>query len=248
MKNRNLFILVNFIILLIFFGALATGAQPLLDQPMIQKGELRAGELLEYSVKVKGIPAGTQVWQVNAKRYLNGHEVYHVKSTSKTNPFFKIFYAFDDQSESFIRRNNFSPIRYERNLIDGKYRGNTAIEFDQIKNVANVVKDKRRHEINVPKGVQDELSMIYLLRTREMKVGESYEFDALMGTKTMEVEVVVLRTEKIKTVLGTIKTIVIKTIPRNATIWITDDLARIPVKIEANTKLGKLVAHLNSIN
>ncbi len=248
MKNRKFFLLGNLLIVLfIFFVASVSGAQPLLDQPVVQGGTIRPGEALEYTVKIKGIPAGTQVWQVSDKSYLNGQEVYHVKSTSKVNSFFNVFYAFDDRSESFIRSRDFSPVRYSRRIVDGKYRGYTSIDFDLTNGVASVEKDKKHQEVDIPEGIQDELSMIYLLRTREMEVGESYEFDALVGSKTTEVEVSVLRTEKIKTILGTLKTIVVRTIPKDITIWLTNDSDRIPVKIEASTKIGRLVANLNSI-
>lgn len=249
MKNRKLFLLGNLLIILfILFVASALGAQPLFDQPVVRGGTIRTGEALEYTVKIKGIPAGTQIWQVSDKSYLNGQEVYHVKSTSRANSFFSVFYAFDDRSESFIRSRDFSPVRYSRRIVDGKYRGYISINFDLTNGVASVERDKKHQKVDIPKGTQDELSMLYLLRTRELEVGESYEFDALVGAKATEVEVSVLRTEKIKTIFGTLKTIVVKAIPRNITIWLTDDFERIPVKIEASTKLGRLVANLNSVH
>ena len=89
--------------------------------------------------------------------------------------------------------------------------------------------------------------MLYLLRTKELEVGQGYKFPALVGSKAIEVDIVVLRIEELKTVLGTLKTIVVKTIQKDITMWLTRDAARIPVRIEARTKLGKLVSDLKTV-
>lgn len=247
-NNMRYFLSLNsFLFILILFGSSVSGAQPLIDQPFIDGGGIRPGESIEYNVRIKGIPAGTQVLKVNQKMVLNGKEVYHVESLSKTNSVFSVFYTFDDRSQSFINSKDFSPVHYERTILDGKYKGNLAIDFDLIKNVAKVEKNKKSTEVQVPRGTQDELSMIYLLRTKELEVGEEYEFNTLVGNRSTKVEVSVMRTEQLRTVLGTLKTIVVRTVPRDITVWFTHDSARIPVKMEANTKIGKLVANIKSI-
>jgi hypothetical protein len=243
----SLRLFVSILLLLVCFGIPVSSAQPLLDQPTIENGSFRSGEVLKYSVKVRGIPAGTQTMQVNGKRLLNGYEVYHVESVSKASSFFNIFYSFSSRSESFIHSKKFHPLLYRKKIRDGGYRGSTAVDFDQANQVAKVVKDKKRTELHVPAGIQDELSMIYLLRTKEIEVGQKYEFPALIGTKALEANVVVLRTEKLKTALGTLKTIVVKAIPKDITMWLTNDSARIPVRIEASTKVGRLVSNLEEM-
>jgi len=235
------------LILLLCFVVTVSSAQPLLDQPTIEDGSLRSGEVLEYSAKVRGIPAGTQIMQVKGKTSLDGYEVYHVESIARAAKLFSIFYPFSNQSESFISSKDFHPLHYKKKIVDGKYRGNIAVYFDQVNQVARIVKDQKQTKLNVPAGIQDELSIIYLLRTKEMEVGQSYEFPALIGTEALNASVKVLRTEKLKTALGTLKTIVVKAIPRDITIWLTHDSARIPVKIEASTKIGKLVFKLKEM-
>lgn len=247
---RNIRILVSgklVCFLLICFGTSVSGAQPLLDQPTIESNPFRSGEVLEYSVKIRGVPAGTQIFQVNGKEVLDGYEVYHVKSSSKANSFFNVFYPFSDRSESFIHSKNLHPVYYGRRIRDGGYSGSTAIDFDPVKQVAKVVKDRKLTKLHVPSGIQDELSMIYLLRTKEMEVGKKYEFPAIVGTKALKVGVTVLRIEELKTALGTLKTIVVKAIPKDITMWMTNDAARIPVRIEASTKIGKLVCDLKEM-
>ena len=238
---------VSILLLLICFGTSVSTAQPLLDQPTIKDGSPRSGEVLKYSVRVRGIPAGTQIMRVNGKKSLNGYEVYHVESISKASSFFNIFYPFNDRSESFIHSKNHHPLRYRRKIRDGGYRGSIAMDFDPVNQVARIVKDRKRTELHVSTGIQDELSMIYLLRTKDIEVGRKYEFPALVGTKTLKASVAVLRIEELKTALGTLKTIVVKAIPKDITMWLTNDAARVPVRIEANTKIGKLVSNLEEM-
>ncbi len=249
MRNLRAIILVESIFFLIFcLGTSVSGALPLLDQPTIPGCSIRPGEVLEYKVKVRGITAGTQTLQVNGKKMLDGQEVYHVKSVSKARKFFSIFYKFDNRSESFILSEGLYPLHYTKHVKDGGYEGDIDVDFDLDRKTARIKKDRKYTEIRVPSGIQDELSMIYLLRTKEIKVGQKYQFSVLTGTKITETIVSVLRTEKLKTVLGTLDTIVIKTNPKSITIWLTNDAARIPVRMEASTKVGKLVSKLKAID
>ena len=71
---RTLILGKSVFLLLICFGTSVSGAQPLLDQPTIKDATLRPGEILEYSVKVRGIPAGTQTLQVKGKKQLDGYD------------------------------------------------------------------------------------------------------------------------------------------------------------------------------
>lgn len=247
MRQIRIIVFVTYtLIILIFLGTLVSGAQPLLEQPTIKRS-FRTGEILEYSVKVKGIPAGTQILQVKDGKVIAGREVYLIESRSSVNKLFNIIYPYSEQSESIILKDRFCPVYYKKNLRDGGYIGSTTINFDDTKQIARVEKDQKIREIKIPDGVQDELSMIYLLRTKNVRIGEEYEFPALIGTKTFNVEVTVLRSENIKTIFGNINTLVVKSSPREVTLWITNDESRIPVRLEVNTKLGKLVAELRNI-
>ena len=249
MRNTRTYILVIFVLLLLIcFGASVSGAQPLLEQPTVKHSNIRLGEVLKYNIKIRGIPAGTQTLRVNGKKLLHGYEVYHVESESKASKFFNIFYTFDDQSESFISIENLHPLRYQRKITDGGYQGSIFVDFDPVNRKARVLKNEERTELYVPEGIQDELSMIYLLRNKEIEVGRKYEFPALIGNKALKVGVSVLRTEKLETTFGTMKTIVLKTIPKDITMWLTHDSSRIPVKIEAQTKIGNLVSKLEEIH
>jgi len=248
MRNiKSLFLLKFMLILALCFGTSVCSAQPLIKQPPVSNSSIRSGEILEYSVKIKGIPAGDQTLQVKSKKLMSGHEVYHVRSESRVRKLFAVFYPFSNSSESFIQSKDLQPLHYTKRIKDGKYSGKIDIKFDWDNHVARIVKDQKKTEIHIPSDVQDELSMIYLLRTKELEVGQEYEFPVLTGNKTMETTVRVLRIERLNTILGSLDTIVVKSTPKDVTIWLTNDSARIPVKIEAATKIGKLVSKLKAV-
>ncbi len=249
MKSIRILILLKLIIILmVCFGVSASSAQPLINQPHLANSSIRQNEVLEYGIKVRGVPAGSQTLQVNGKKLLDGQEVYHLKSVSKIKRFFSVFYPFSNRSESFVQSDSLYPLHYTKKIRDGGYKGNIDVVFDWDNQVARIVKDQKKTEICILPGVQDELSMIYLLRIKELEVGQDYQFPFLSGDKTLKTTVEILRTERLKTVLGTLDTIVIKTNPKNITIWLTNDNLRIPVKIEARTKIGKLVSKLKAVH
>ena len=248
MRNIRSVVLVKFALLLVLcLETWASDVLPLLEQPSVPNYFIRPGEVLEYNVKIRGITAGTQTVQVDGKRMLDGQEVYHVRSVSKIRRLFKIFYPFSNRSESFIQSENLYPLRYAQQIRDGKYKGNINVNFDPDNQTARIVKDSKLTETDTPPGIQDELSMIYLFRTKEIEVGQKYQFSLLTGDKIMETTISVLRTEEIKTIFGVRDTIVIKTTPKDVTIWLTNNAVRVPVRIEAPTKIGKLVSKLKAM-
>jgi len=117
MKNIRTFALRKSVfILLVCLGTSVSGAQLLLDQPTMEASTPRAGEVLKYSAKLRGISAGTQIMQVSGKKLRDGHEVYHVESVSKAKRIFAIFYPFNNQSESFIQSKNLYPLHYKKRI------------------------------------------------------------------------------------------------------------------------------------
>ncbi len=77
--------------------------------------------------------------------------------------------------------------------------------------------------------------------------------DVFDSRKLWNVEVQVLRREKIKTKLGEFDTIVIKPLMKSegifnrkgdVYIWLTDDKKRVPVKLESKVAIGSITATL----
>jgi hypothetical protein len=87
----------------------------------------------------------------------------------------------------------------------------------------------------------------------KLEVGKSVFVDVFDSKKLWNVEVQVLRKEKISTILGEVETIVIKPLMKSEgifnrkgeiLIWLTDDQKRIPVKMNTKVVVGAITATL----
>ena len=103
--------------------------------------------------------------------------------------------------------------------------------------------------------VFDPLSVLYYVRTMKLETGKSAYVDIFDSKKLWNVEVQVLRREKISTILGEVETIVIKPLMKSegifnrkgeVLIWLTDDRKRIPVKMQTKVAVGSITATLVS--
>ncbi|MBC8230681.1 DUF3108 domain-containing protein [bacterium] len=221
---------------------------PLLAQNNIEPTPIRVGEVLTFSARIKRIPAGSQTMRVVEKTTLNGQSVYHLASAARTSRIFSWIYKFEDSRESYVTTRQFQPLRYVKNIVDKKYKANVEIDFDIASGKARLSKNQKElPELEAPIGIQDELSMLYLFRIKELEMGEIYTFPALIGTKVVDIQVKAVRREKSDTILGELETIVLRS-SHGYMVWLTDDERRIPVRIEADTKIGKLVGILKKVD
>jgi hypothetical protein len=221
----------------------------LLDAKDLEPFPVRVGEILTYTVKIAGISAGTQVTKVLEQTTLDGHDVYHLTSESRTNSLFAKFYHFRDSQESYITTNRLYPVRFTKNLEDRSYQARVKVSFFCDDGAAEYSKNEACKKIKVPTGTQDELSMVYFVRSKDLKVGRTYTFPVLIKDAVQDVVLTAYRREVMKTeVLGRVETIALRT-SHGYLIWLTNDERRLPVRIEAETRVGnKLVGTLKSVN
>ncbi len=242
----------------------------------ISPAPFQVGEKFTYKVKIRRLPAGKRTDLVVKKTQLNGKNVYHIRSEAKTHSIFRL-YHFRNQQETFLQRSTpltdmekestsstqkcsrlpgLSPVRFQNRIEDRKYRATVtanfgiddAIEYQKTSRLNPKSPQKRETKVlSMPNGTQDELSMLYFLRSKKLAIGKTYFFPLLAQGKIVKVNITVQRRESLKTkVLGTVKTLVLHA-SNGSQLWLTDDTRRIPVKIEAQSKIGKMVANLEKV-
>ena len=92
--------------------------------------------------------------------------------------------------------------------------------------------------LEIPPGTQDELSMLYFLRSKQLAPGETYFFPLIAKGKILKATLTVERREFVKNKkLGRVETLVLRT-SEGGRFWITDDERRLPVKIETTGKIS----------
>ena len=236
-----------FIFLLIGSVAVNAASRSLVETPNLSPHPLRVGEKITYDISWKKIRAAQRTDWIVKEESVNGEAVYHIQSEMKTRALFRL-YSFQRQEETYFNPATLSPVRFRNQLRDQKYRATVTIDFG--KETAEYEKVSRpkpkspeKREVKVletPIGTQDELSMLYFLRSKQLAVGNTYFFPIVAKGKVQKVTLTVARGEMIKNKkLGKVKTLLLQTSAGDR-FWFTDDEHQILVKAE--TKRGRWTA------
>ncbi|MCY4554359.1 MAG: DUF3108 domain-containing protein [Candidatus Poribacteria bacterium] len=241
---------------LLFIGniALSDNSVFLVDAKDIVPSPLQVGEKLTYNISLKKLPAGKRTDWIVKEEVVNGQNTYRIQSEMKTRALFR-FYKFRNQQETHLNPTTLSPIRFQNYVQDRKYQAVVKInfregeaEYEKVSRPNPKVPEKRETKVlEIPPGTQDELSLIYFLRSKQFVLGETYFFPLLVKGKVLKARLTVEGREFVKNKkLGTVKTLVLRT-SEGGRFWITDDERRLPVKIETKSKIGAIKATLTDI-
>lgn len=242
----------------IFFlvGCLAVNAAStsLVEGTDISPQPLRIGEKLTYDISWRRLPAGKRTDWIAKAETLNGVSVYHIRSEMKTRALFR-FYSFRNQQETYLNPSTLAPVRFRNHVQDRKFLATVAIDFRESEAEYKRISQRDRKSdqkqevktLTIPVGTQDELSTLYFLRSKELALDETYFFPVVVKGKVQKVTLTVERREVIKNkVLGSVRTLVLRT-SKGDRFWLTDDKRRLPVKMEAESKMGAFKAALTNI-
>ena len=229
----------------------------LVDVENVSKQPLRVGERLTYNIKVSWVPvsAGKRVDMVEKILPLERNNVYHITSEAKTGRVASRIHRFQNRQSTFLNTKSLVPMSFRNQLQDKKYRARVEIkikddkaEYEKIsQNKPNEPEKRDKKVIEIPYGTQDELSMVYFLRSKKLEIGKTYFFPLIVKAKVIKVTISVHRGDVLKVKgLGRVKTIVVQT-SHGYRLWLTDDPRHIPVRIEAEAKIGKMKANLEKI-
>ncbi len=234
--------------LLIGSFSLQAGAEPLKGLPDVPwKGERLVFELTWFKLK-----AGTSVLEVSEGEN-QGRKAYNISAVTTSNEYVDIIHKVRDRIESYIYADNLSSYRYKVHQEEGSFRRDKEIIFDYDKGIVSYTRDKETSLHYVKAFVQDSLSSIYYLRTKELIVGKPVIIDIFDNRKLWQVEVQVLGKEKIETPVGAFNTVMVKPVLKfegifqrkgDVYIWLTDDSRKMPVKMRSKIKIGSISADL----
>ncbi len=211
-------------------------------------------EKLVFDLTWTGIKAGTATQEI-----INDNGVIKIVSTARSADWISVFYPVDDRIESVLDGKPASglgfPKSYRMKIKEGKHRRDKEVIFDRGRRVAryvdNISGERKDFEIN--ENTLDTLSCFYYVRSLPLEVGKSVFINIFDNKKLWTTEVQVLRKERIKTVLGSFDTIVVKPLLKSEGIfekkgdmyiWLTDDDRRVPVKMKTKVRIGSITATL----
>jgi hypothetical protein len=212
-------------------------------------------ETFVYDLTWSGIKAGEASLMIKK----NGGELI-ITSTTKSAQWLSLFYTVDDWAESRLPgdvgiKSIGRPANYKLKIREGKHRKNKEVIFARDASTALYIDylNGEKKSFDIPSVVFDPLSSFYHLRTRDLAVGKSVFIPVFDSKKVRDVEIQVLRKEKVKVPAGEFNTVVVKPLIKSEgifyrkgeiSIWLTDDDKRIPVKLKTEVKIGSVIAHL----
>jgi len=212
-------------------------------------------EKLIFDLTWTGLKAGTATLEIVNEK---GHA--KIISTAQSDDWLSAFYMVDDRIESVLKNTRTMsfiglPENYRVKLREGSHRRDKEAIFDHANRQVTLIDHIRNEKkiFQIGENTLDPLSSFYFIRTTKYEVGKSVYVDMFDSKKLWNVEVQVLRKEKITTKLGDFDTVVIKPLMKSEGIfnrkgdlyiWLTDDLKRIPVKMQSKVAVGSITATL----
>jgi hypothetical protein len=245
---------------LIFLGlvilprAFSTEQQSIASPPTKIKA-FQPGETLTYTANWSDtVKIGTAVMEVKAER-LSGKEVLRLSSTSHTEGAVGKLYPLGDEVQSVFDPEILQSLSFSVRETQGKKLRRRDLDFDHEHKTVTVRKDEDPVKtFPIPDQVQDNLSSIYYLRTREdFTVGKTIKFETFDSDRSWPIEVQVLGREKVKTPAGEFDTIKVKAYKGflmsegEVIIWLTDDVRKVPVLIKSKVKVGSIMFTLTDL-
>jgi hypothetical protein len=242
-RNKALLCMLAFFI---FFADAAA-------EPSASPAVLWNGERLVFEISWFGIPAGKVVVEASDGGYVQGKKMYSISAVTSSNQFVDAFYRVRDGIYSLLFADTLASYKFMVHQEEGTYRSDKEIIFDYAKRKATFTKNGEVSMYDIPAFVSDSLSAYYYFRTKELMVGKPVIIDVFDDKQLWQVEVQILRKERIQTPAGTFDTILTKPILKfegifqrkgDVYIWITDDSRKMPVRMKSKIVIGSINADL----
>jgi hypothetical protein len=209
-------------------------------------------EKLKFAVGWSFITVGSATMEVSDIEEYGGRKCYHIVSKARSAKFFDTFFKVRDVNESWIDAESLCSLKFVNNISEGKYKKVETLLFDHENQKYLIVESSKTGEI--PLWVQDVLSSLYYLRTKELYVGAEFNIDAHSGDKSWPLKVKVLRKDKVKVPAGKFECFVVEPHVREDSgifqakgkiwVWLTADEKKIPVLMKSKVFIGSIVAKL----
>lgn len=204
-----------------------------------------SGEELEYKIsygikkKKSGILLAAFAKTIIKDTVFHDMKSFTITASGETTRIFSLFMRVKHQYRSVVDKNKFNTLFFSLKVQEGKFNKVRKINYNKNSNT----------EYN------DILSAIYKLRKIDnstLNKGDTIQY--YYGKSKTQSTLTVIGRETIKTKFGMINTVKLSpTFPNNrrfkggdgATIWISDDISNVPVKMEIPLKVGVIYVNLN---
>lgn len=214
----------------------------------------KKGEKLEYVVHYGFVDAGVASVEVMNETHTHGkRDVYHVVGTGRSKGAFDWFFKVRDRYESYIDAERMHPYVFKRDVSEGGYEFYQEYTFFHNRNVMHTQKNTL---VNIPYGVQDMMSSYYFARTLDMskyQPGDVIVMQAVVDEKLEPLKIRYMGKEVVEVRNGKYRCLKFQPLvqkgrifsdPEDLTVYVTDDLNKIPVLLKADVLVGSIKMEL----
>jgi len=240
-----------------FVAVLGTGFSFVNAYRRVVNNSFGPGEHLEYRVHYGFLNAAEATVDVSPTLYkVNDRPCYRVNVDGRTVGAFDLVTRIRDTWRSYIDTSAILPQKFYTNLQENDYRKEENITFNHATNTVKAEERTERDVFHVPDNVHDLISGYYFLRTIDfthIANGQVLEVPAFYDDMVYNMKVRYRGRQVLKTKQGKINVIRLHPVlPSNKLfkeeesirIFVSDDINKIPVKVEVDLWVGSMVMDL----
>ena len=214
----------------------------------------KPGEEIRYRVHYGFLNAGHATMRVTDKYYMvNNRVCFRAEITGNSSGAVDAMYRIRNTWGCYFDTINYQPQKAFRSIAENKYRKREETYFDYARNVASIRAENDTPEtVKITQRIQDMVGGYYFLRLlsyENRRIGDTIRIPAIFESETYDFKILYLGKQKIKTKKGRINSFLLSPVmPDNKLfsgkhpikMWISDDLNRIPLKVEAEMLVGSV--------
>ena len=251
--------------LLIFLALICISIEIYSQKIVDQYPVFKTGEKITYNAVYNWgfiwIKAGLVEFSVHETNYFN-EPAYHLVAAGVSLPSYDWLFKVRDYYQSYTQKENLTPLFFSRNTYEGGYQVNNSYKFNYKDSTINT-KTKNTNKaysedtLKIKKNTYDVISAVYLIRNidfTQYSINDTIPIRVIIDNEIVDLYIRYLGKEIIKThdkrKFNTLKfsaLLVEGTIFKGGEdlfVWVTDDLNRIPVLVEAKILVGSIKATL----
>jgi len=213
------------------------------------------GEDLKFEIDWKFVTVGYADMSVESVQDIDGRKAYHIATSANSSSFFDNFYKVRDRNESWIDMESLCTLKYLSVNDENNKKRNETILFDQVNHTFDIVESSKTGTI--PPWVQDVLSAMFYLRTKDIIVGRDVILDAHSGDLSWPLKIKILNREKVTVPAGEFDCFVVEPELREDAgifqqkgkllVWLTADSKKVPVLLRSKIVVGSVEARLTEM-
>ena len=209
-----------------------------------------ASEELRFKITFGLVDAGEATLRAEGPVNHGGRSCWRLSAEVVTGPVVSSVYKVRDRLESLADTTDLRCLRSRVSIQEGGYHERLEADLDHDRGIAT---DQRGRHLAFPPGCHDVLAAWFRARTLALAVGDTATLPVLAGRRVGCLRIMVEEREVIDTPAGPLECLVTtaslggltpEPTGRDIRIWVTDDLRRLPARIEIAAPVGKFVATL----